>query len=353
MDGNVFCDREIIIKEARSPALSIVTAFFDARAPLAVLLESLLRSHFMDFEVCLCDDGSRDGGMDVAMSFADRLRIKAVRHDKNLGVTATRNSALALAGAPLLLFLDADVRIRPDTINHLLETQRRTQADVISGIYSDTALDPGFWSGYYALFVHHSFLVCDEPTPYNVFNGWCALARREVMDKLDGHRPTAKGIEIENEALGRRIVSQGFRLLLDPRAAVDHHWGGPRKIFFIFTRRVYWWVKIFFATGGRFEKALTTRGYALGTLAAPASLACAWAGKPFPAAAALAVFLFAYGPFFIFAWRRRGPAYAVLCVTASAALASVASVSATYSAAEEAARILVRGQGTLSPAEFS
>lgn len=336
-----------------TPKLSIIIPFYDVRGPLEGLLESLCRSSFADFEICLCDDGSRDGGLDAARAFADRLDLKWVVHEKNLGVTRARNSALALAGAPLLLFLDADVRVAPDVIGRLLEARERAQADVISGIYSDTALDEGFWSGYYALFAHHSFLVADEPAPYNVFNGWCALCRREVMDALAGHKPAAKGVEIENEALGRRIVARGFRLLLDPSAAVDHHWGGPRKILFIFTSRVYWWVKIFFATGGRFEKALTTRGYAAGTLAVPAALACAWAGRPFWAAAAAAVFLSAYGPFLAFACRRRGPCYAALSVPASAGLALVASASACYSAAEEVALRLARGRGTLSAEEFS
>ncbi len=336
-----------------SPRLSVVTPFFNARGPLRVLLESLRISTFTDFDVCLCDDGSSDGGLDEALSFAGHLDVKWVVHEKNLGVTSARNSALALAGSPLLLFLDADVRVPPDVIGRLIEARDRTRADVIGGIYSDTALDAGFWSGYYALFAHHSFLVADAPVPYNVFNGWCTLCRREVMDVLKGHRPTAKGVEIENEALGRRIVARGYRLLLDPSAAVDHHWGGPRKILFIFTSRVYWWVKIFFATGGRFEKALTTRGYAAGTLAASAALAFAFAGLPVLSAAAFAAFLLAYGPFLAFAWRRRGPLYAALSVPASAGLAVVASASACYSAAEEIALRLARGRGTLSPEEFS
>ena len=163
----------------------------------------------------------------------------------------------------------------------------------------------------------------------------------------------AKGVEIENEALGRRIVARGFRLLLDPSVAVDHHWGGFRKIFFIFTRRVYWWVKTFFATGGRFEDALTTRGYALGPLAAPAALGFALAGYPILGAAACAAFLWAYGPFLGSVLRKRGALYAAASLAVSAALAIVASVSAGYSAAEELGLLLLRGQGTLSADTFS
>lgn len=333
--------------------LSVIIPFHDVRGPLRLLLGSLCLSTFKDFEVCLCDDGSRDGGLDEALAFRDRLDLKWVVHERNLGVTRARNSALALAAAPLLLFLDADVRVPPALIGRLIETRERTGADVLCGIYSDTALDPGFWSGYYALFTHHSFLIAREPVPYNVFNGWCALCRREVMDALEGHRPAAKGVEIENEALGRRVVARGYRLLLDPSAAVDHHWGGPGKVLFIFTRRVYWWVKIFFATGGSFEKALTTRSYAAGTLAVPVALACAGAGRPLWAAASLAVYLSAYGSFLLFAWRRRGALYAALCVPVSALLALMASASALCSAGEEAARRLSRGRGALSPEEFS
>lgn len=341
------------------PRISIVTAAYNVEREARVFLESLCASEFKDFEVCLCDDASSDRTRETLESFSGRLALRLVSNRENRGVTGSRNRAMELARAPLLLFMDADIRVYPDTITKLLERLDSERADVVVGIYSPTALDQNPFSNYYALFAHHSFLVGGmEPCPYNVFNGWCALARREVLFALQGHEEVAKGVEVENETLGRRIVAKGYSLVMDPRIAVDHHWGGLRKLLFIFTIRVYWWVKIFFATGLRFESALTTKSYGFGTPCLTLSLATAIFAGSHPLGAAvsglLALFFFAsYAPFYAFAFSRGG----ALSLTSSALLSSLFSLPITlcaaYSAAEETLRLLVLRRTTLDPRSFA
>ena len=279
----------------------------------------------------------------------------------NRGATYSRNRALALASAPLLLFLDADVRLRPDTIGLLLARLEREKADVVDGVYSPAALDPGLFSDYYALFVHHSFLLAGPVTRYNVFNAWCALCRADVMKAVGGHQEFPKGVEVENESLGRRIAARGYAIFLDPGIAVDHHWGGWRKLIFIFSRRVYWWVKIYFASGRRFEEALTTPGYAFGTAAFPlaaASLslpALPGLGPAVPAGAALlflAVFLSAYAPFFAYAYRERGGRFMCWCALAAGFFSCLACVSAAWSAVVELCRFAATGRTTIPRETF-
>ena len=337
--------------------LSVVAAAYNVQKEIGLLLESLWNSEFKDFEVCICDDQSQDDTLKVIRSYAGRLDIRLTVNEVNRGVTYSRNQASRLAQSPLLLFLDADVRIYPDTMTRLLETQERTQADVVEGIYSPVALDGGVFSRYYALFVHHSFLISQQPVEYNVFNGWCALCRREVIAQTGGHEVIEKGMEIENEALGRRIVASGFTLLLDPSVFVDHHWGGYRKLVFIFTRRVYWWVKIFFSTGCHFEAALTTPSYALSTLCIPlAVVAGALAGRN-PIGWTISVlfllfFLAGYGPFYKFVLKRQGVAYSCLAALLSMYFAFLAVGSAAYSGIEEIVKKILLGNFTLDPELF-
>ncbi len=296
--------------------------------------------------------------MDVVNSYADRLNLQVVSNASNQGVTSARNKALSLARSPLLLFLDADVRLAPDTISRLMEGRARTNADVYEGIYSPVALDSGFCSAYYALFSHHSFLTVAGPTPYNVFNAWCALCRREVMEVLGGHQEIPQGVEIENESLGRRIVARGFKLMLDPAIGVDHHWGGSRKLLFIATSRIYWWVKIYFAADRRFENCMTTGSYAIATLSLPLAAVVAvsgiWSLWLYPLAALCFLGFFAgYWPFYRFVWREKGMFFLLGSVFLSMAMALVISASAALSSAEEILRKLFSGRYTLDPASFS
>jgi glycosyltransferase involved in cell wall biosynthesis len=339
------------MKPAAGPRVSVVIAAYNAAAPLGILLGSLACSRFRDFEVCLCDDGSTDRTREIARSFAGRLDLRLAAHPVNRGVTAARNSALALARAPLLFFLDADVRLAPDSMERFLAALERTGADVVAGVYGERALDPGLFSSYYALLSYHSFLKCGSQLRYNVFHAGCALCHREALQAVGGHLEVPKGVEVENESLGRRLVARGYVIALDPALVVDHHWGGWRKLVFRLTSRVYWWVKVFFASDRRFEAALTTRGYALGTAALPAAaLALLLGGGPASGAAAgagLSVFLWTYAPFYVFVLRRRGALFALWSVLLSAASSFLVISSAACSVAEELALLLGRGRTTL------
>ena len=172
---------------ASLPAVSVVVAAYNAGRELRILFESLCASRFRDFEVCVCDDASTDDTRKVVELFSGRLAVRCAVNEANRGATYSRNRALALASAPLLLFLDADVRLRPDTIDLLLARLEREKADVVDSVYSPAALDPGLFSNYYALFVHHSFLLAGPVTRYNVFNAWCALCRADVMKAHPGN----------------------------------------------------------------------------------------------------------------------------------------------------------------------
>ena len=335
-----------------APPLSVVVAAHNVENEIYILLQSLCASEFRDFEVCLCDDASTDRTVEVVKSFADRLRLRIVSNPSNRGVTHSRNEALQLAAADRVLYLDADVRIYPDTITKLLARFESTGADVLEGIYSDIPIDSGVFSGYYALLVHHSFLGPVGPVAYNVFNGWCALCRTDVMRGLNGHVIVEKGVEVENEMLGRALVEGGFRLLLDPGVAVDHHWRGPRRLLFRFTSRVYWWVKIFFAYDRRFESALTTRNYGLGTLCFPVAVAMTplVALDPLyavPALAFFSAFFLSWGPFFVFVFKRRGFYFLMISVLMSCGFSFPIAVSAVWSAVEEFWRKAFHGAYTL------
>ncbi|HRY29324.1 MAG TPA: glycosyltransferase family 2 protein [Elusimicrobiota bacterium] len=339
------------------PDISIIIAAYNVQREIDVLLESLCRSRFRDFEICLCDDASSDDTRRTVERYRDRLAIKLTVNPSNRGVTYSRNAALALAQRPLLLFLDADVRLSPDTIDRLWAAMERTRADVVVGGYGSTALDPGIFSDYYALFVSQSFHVAHGPVPYNVFNAWCALCRREVMSVTGGHVVVPKGVEIENESLGRRIVAAGFSLVLDPAIQVDHFWGGHRKLFFIFTSRIYWWVKIFLATRCRFEIALTNSSYGFGTVCFPLAAAfgvLAFSVDPWfwiASAAAGAFFVRAYAPFYGFVFRRR-PLFVPMSVLLSAYFSFMITACAAYSFIEEVVRLVFARRGTLDPALF-
>ena len=88
-------------------AIDSILAQEDALVP-----HTSTRAPAPEWELLIVDDGSTDGSLEIARSFASRFpeRILVLQHegDANRGISASRNLALSEANAPLLTFLDSD-----------------------------------------------------------------------------------------------------------------------------------------------------------------------------------------------------------------------------------------------------
>jgi glycosyltransferase involved in cell wall biosynthesis len=94
---------------AASPKVTVLMPVYNRRAFVGAAIESILAQDFSDFELLVIDDGSTDGSIEVLRSFQDS-RIRAVYHERNLGIPVTRNHGLDLARGEYLAMLDSDDR---------------------------------------------------------------------------------------------------------------------------------------------------------------------------------------------------------------------------------------------------
>jgi glycosyltransferase involved in cell wall biosynthesis len=86
------------------PTISAIVPIYNREAYLAEAIASILNQSIPPTEVIVIDDGSRDGGGEIAKSFS------AVRYhyQTNQGVGAARNQGVRLATGDFLAFLDSD-----------------------------------------------------------------------------------------------------------------------------------------------------------------------------------------------------------------------------------------------------
>jgi len=70
-------------------------------------IKSVLSQTFEDFELIVVDDASSDNTEEVVKRFQDS-RIKYVRHQKNMGAPATRNTGIRMARGTYIGLLDDD-----------------------------------------------------------------------------------------------------------------------------------------------------------------------------------------------------------------------------------------------------
>lgn len=87
--------------------VSVILPTYNHADYLAAAMESILRQTYTDFELVVIDDGSSDNTSEVLAQFNDS-RLKIIRHQKNLGLVATLNEALAKCQHEFIARMDAD-----------------------------------------------------------------------------------------------------------------------------------------------------------------------------------------------------------------------------------------------------
>lgn len=85
--------------------VSVIIPTYNRCALLLEAIDSVLAQSTQSFELIVIDDGSTDGTAEHLKGIAKSIRFEGIEH---CGPGAARNRGVALAGAPLIAFLDSD-----------------------------------------------------------------------------------------------------------------------------------------------------------------------------------------------------------------------------------------------------
>ena len=91
------------------PAVSVIIPSFNNEKYIGECLDSVLHQSFKDVEIIICDDHSSDGTYDVILEYQRRHNnIRAIRNERNMGVTPSRHSAILKSTGRYITTLDHD-----------------------------------------------------------------------------------------------------------------------------------------------------------------------------------------------------------------------------------------------------
>jgi glycosyltransferase involved in cell wall biosynthesis len=97
---------------SRKPLASVITIFYNAEKFLGEAIKSVFDQTYEHWELLLVDDGSNDRSTDIGLEYARRYpeKVRYLEHagHRNLGMSASRNLALAHAEGEYVTLLDAD-----------------------------------------------------------------------------------------------------------------------------------------------------------------------------------------------------------------------------------------------------
>ena len=180
------------------PAVSVLIPARDEELSIADSVAAALKSEGVELEVVVLDDGSKDRTAEIVRSLASRdPRVRlAAAPPLPPGWCGKQHACATLAGLarfPVLVFLDADVRLAPGGLARAVAFLERTGAGLVSGVprqetvtFLERLLIPlihfvllGFLPmGWMRRFRHPAF---------GAGCGQLFLARREAYQEAGGH----------------------------------------------------------------------------------------------------------------------------------------------------------------------
>jgi len=105
----------------KRPLVSVIIPVYNRAQRLATALRSVAEQTLPDWEAVVVDDGSSDESADVAVRVGLPGKVRVVRHERNQGPSAARNTGILAARGRYVSFLDSDDSWHPEKLSRQVE----------------------------------------------------------------------------------------------------------------------------------------------------------------------------------------------------------------------------------------
>lgn len=109
--------------------VTVIVCIYNGEKYLKECVDSVINQDYTNIEVILVDDGSTDTSPEIVDSYKNDNRVKII-HQKNSGVSISRNNALAISNGKYVCIIDQDDAISTDYISYLYNLCVSNDADI-------------------------------------------------------------------------------------------------------------------------------------------------------------------------------------------------------------------------------
>jgi GT2 family glycosyltransferase len=210
-----------------NPPLSVIIPTYNRAERLRAVLAAVEAQTVGDdeLEVIVVSDGSTDGTEALLRSAVSRFAFR-YEVQPNGGPAVARNTGLALAAAPLVLFLDDDVIASPVlAAEHLAAHAKHGRRSVVIGPMmnpEDVTLRPWIAWEQAMLYKQYRAMIAGHwaPTARQFYTGNVSLGRQEAID-AGAFDPSFR--RAEDVEFAYRLADSGFHFVFEPRAVGYHY----------------------------------------------------------------------------------------------------------------------------------
>lgn len=194
---------------SKTPMISVIMGIYNCQDTLAEAMDSLLNQSYQDFEIVLCNDGSKDNTLAVAKDYLARYpdKVVLIENEKNMGLNFTLNHCLQVARGKYIARMDGDDLSIPDRFEKEVTFLEAHPEYALVSVFLELFDEKGVWG-------HITYPI--EPQPGDIikttpFSHAGAMIRKSVFDEVGGYSEGKRLMRVEDRHLWYKIYKAGYR----------------------------------------------------------------------------------------------------------------------------------------------
>ncbi|MGL5980485.1 MAG: glycosyltransferase family 2 protein [Phocaeicola sp.] len=191
-----------------SPKISVIMGIYNCASTLKEAVDSIINQTYTNWELILCDDGSKDNTLALAKEFAAQdNRIVVIQNNTNRGLNYTLNHCLKYAQGEYIARMDGDDSCDPSRFMKQVAILEKNSDIAIVSSEMNYFDESGIWGQSKSI---------ERPVNKDFIRGtpFChapCMVRKEAYDAVNGYSEADILLRVEDYHLWIKMYSKGYK----------------------------------------------------------------------------------------------------------------------------------------------
>lgn len=190
-----------------TPKVTVIMGIYNCEKTLSVAIDSILNQTYKNWELIMCDDGSKDDTYKIACDYSEKYsNIKVLKNSKNMRLAYSLNRCLESAKGEYIARMDSDDRSLPTRFEEQVQfLDTHPEYAVVGSALTICDQDVKFYDRFYPEYPMKQIAWSTVPFAHPTI-----MMRKEAYLKLNGYRVCPETMRAEDLDLWFRFRMNHF-----------------------------------------------------------------------------------------------------------------------------------------------